>query len=99
MKKVLLLVMVELFVAACTTSQPAPTESPEDVVIEVGEVIFDGKECTVTGETKLPPGKYSYVLHDESEYEGQMYIGRLLEGKTTQDMLIYKVSLGRIFQK
>ena len=87
MKKVLLLVMVELFVAACTTSQPAPTESPEDVVIEVGEVIFDGRECTVTGETKLPPGKFSYVLQDESDYEVQMYIGRLLGDKTMQDML------------
>ena len=87
MKRVLLLVMAVLFVSACTTSQPAPTESPEEVVIEVGEVIFDGTECTVTGRTKLPPGKYSYVLRDESEYEVQMYIGRLLEGKTTQDML------------
>ena len=49
MKKVLYLVMVVLFVAACTTSLPAPTESPEEVLIEVGEVIFDGTECTVTG--------------------------------------------------
>ncbi len=79
--------MVVLFVAACTTSQPAPTESPEEVVIEVGEVIFDGTECTVTGSTKLSPGRYSYVLRDESEYEVQMYVGRLLGGKTTQDML------------
>ena len=87
MKKVLLQVMAVLFVSACTTSQPAPTESPEDVVIEVGEVIFNGTECTVTGSTKLSPGIYSYVLQDESEYEVQMYIGKLLGGKTTQDML------------
>jgi hypothetical protein len=87
MKRVLLLVMAVLIVSACTTSQPVPTDIPEDVVIEVGAVIFDGKECTVTGETKLPPGKYSYVLQDESEYEVQMFIGRLLEGKTNQDIL------------
>lgn len=87
MKKVLLLVMAVLFVSACTPSQPAPTESPDDVVIEVREVIFDGTECTVTGDKKLPPGKYSYVLQDESDYEAQMYIGRLLGDKTMQDML------------
>ena len=87
MKKVLLLVMTVLFVSACTTSQPEPNETPVDVVIEVGEVKFDGTDCTVTGEKKLPPGKYSYVLQDESDYEVQMYIGRLLEGKTTQDIL------------
>ena len=76
-----------LLITACTTTQPSPIESPEDVVREVGEVIFDGTECTVTGETKLPPGKYSYVLQDESDYEVQMYIGRLLGDKTMQDML------------
>ena len=87
MKNMVFLLVALLLVTACATTQPVPTETPEDVVIEVGEVIFDGTECTVTGETKLPPGKYSYVLQDESEYEVQMYIGRLLDGKTTQDML------------
>jgi len=87
MKNVLYLVTAVVLVSACTTSEPAPTESPEEVVIEVGEVIFDGTECTVTGSTKLSPGKYSYVLRDESEYEAQMYVGRLLGDKTMQDML------------
>ena len=87
MKRAVILVMAVMFIPACTTLQSPPTESAEDVALEVGEVIFDGTECTVTGSKKLPPGKYSYVLHDESEYEAQMYIGRLLDGKTTQDML------------
>ena len=76
-----------LLITACTTTQPSPTEAPEDVVIEVGEVIFDGTECTVTGETKLPPGKYSYVLQDESEDDVNLFVGRLTEGMTFQDLL------------
>ncbi len=87
MKRVLLLVMAVLFVSACTTSEPAATESPEEVVTEVGEVKFDGTECIVTGPTSLPPGNYSYVLRDESENEVHIYVGRLLGGKTTQDIL------------
>ena len=94
LKNVLYLVMAVMLVSACTTLEPAPTESPEEVVIEVGEVIFNGTECTVTGSTKLSPGKYSYVLRDESEYEAKMYVGRLLGGKTIQDMLDLKGESG-----
>ena len=87
MKRFLIAAMAALFISSCMTSQQTPAESPEDVVIEAGEVIFNGTDCSVTGESKLPPGKYSYVLQDESEYEAQLFIGRLLEGKTTQDMI------------
>ena len=86
-KRVLLLVMVVFFASSCMTSEPPPTKSPEEVVTEAGEVIFDGTECIVNAPRTLPPGEYSYVLRDYSEYEVQMYVGKLLGDKTTQDML------------
>jgi len=95
MKKLLVLLIASFLVATCATIKPGPSSTPlpptvpsqEDAAIEVGEVIFDGTECTVSGLTELLPGRYSYVLVDLSDDNANLFVGRLTEGKTFQDML------------
>ena len=66
MSKMFFQLIAMILVSSCATIQPEPfstplppTESPEDVVIEVGDIIFDGTECPVSGLNELPPGRYS----------------------------------------
>ncbi len=94
MRKMLYSMMTLFLVAACASTQPAqtppllPDESVEDVVIEAGEVIFDGTECTFSGPTELPKGKYSFVLKDLSEMDVDLFVRRLTdEKKGYQDLL------------
>ena len=67
------------------TSTP-PSEPLPETVIEF-EVIFDGKNCTVTGPTELPPGEHTFIFVDESDLKGELYLVNLDEGKTIQDEL------------
>jgi len=49
-------------------------------------VTFDGEECTVSGPSVLPAGEHSFILNDISEKKVDLWVGRLLEGKTVQDL-------------
>jgi hypothetical protein len=69
---------------------------PESVV-EVGDVIFNGTECNVSGPIELPPGRYSYVLKDLSEDDVTIFVGRLTAGKTFQDILDLQSEPGEYF--
>jgi len=51
------------------------------------EVAFDGKDCTVTGPSELPPGEHTFTFIDQSEWEGELWLVYLDEGKTIQDQL------------
>ena len=64
------------------TSEPVPGSVPEEI-----EVTFDGNECTVSGPTELPMGDHSFVLNDLSEMNAELWVLRLLDGKTFQDLL------------
>ena len=67
---------------------PKPNLEPSpEVVVEMGDVIFDGSECTVTVPTELPPGRYSIVLKNLSEEDVKIWTQRITEGKTYQDLL------------
>lgn len=57
--------------------------SGENAVIEV---TFDGNGCTVKGPSELPPGEHTFTFVDQSEWEGELYLVYLDEGKTIQDL-------------
>ena len=88
-QQVMWAILIMLLLVGCGAPAAAPTSepSPEPVVVEVGDVIFDGTECTVSGSTELPPGRYSFVLKDLSEEDVHLFVSRLTDGKTFQDLL------------
>jgi len=96
-----------LLVTACTTTQPAPTDTsvpptqtPKQDVIELGELTFDGNECTVSGPSEVPTGKYSIVFNDTSEQPGiQVNLLGLLEDKTIQDLIDIQSEPGEWYPK
>ena len=67
-----------LFLTACGS---LPGESA------VIEVTFDGNDCTVTGPSELPPGEHTFTFVDQSEWEGELWLVYLDEGKSFQDNL------------
>ena len=73
------IVVVTILLVGCggTTDKPEP----------VFEVIFDGKGCTVTGPSELPPGEHTFTFIDQSEWEGELWLVYLDEGYTIQDQL------------
>jgi len=91
MKKVALALGLTLIVlAGCGPSAqpipPTPTSTslptPTPIV-----VTFDGNECTVSGPTELPTGEHSFLVKDLSGQGQYLYVSRLLDGKTFQDLL------------
>jgi hypothetical protein len=81
-------VLIMLFLVGCSapTATPTPEPSPETVV-EVGDVIFDGEECTFTGSPELSPGKYSFILKNLTEEDVNLFVSKHVGGKTFQDVL------------
>jgi hypothetical protein len=72
----------------CNASPPSPTALPSPTpVIEAGEVIFDGTDCTVTVPNELPTGWYSISFTNLTEDEFDLVVGRFEEGKTYQNLL------------
>lgn len=96
----ILILIVLVLVAACSTIEPAPTstqlppteplpptQTPEDDIIKYGVVTFDGSKCTVSGPDEVPTGKYNFVLNDlTGEKRARIMVARLEEGKTFQDL-------------
>ena len=91
-----ILIMLLLVGCGAPAATPASEPSPEPVV-EVGDVIFDGTECTVSGSTELSPGRYSFVLRDLSEEDVHLFVDRLTDGKTFQDLLDLQSEPGEYF--
>jgi hypothetical protein len=89
-QQVMWAILMTLLLVGCgapvATPTPASEPSPEPVV-EVGDVIFDGTGCTVSGSTELTPGRYSFVLRNLTEGDVTLFVRRLTDGKTFQDLL------------
>jgi hypothetical protein len=97
-QQVLSAILVALLLGGCGTPVTSPTTEPSpEPAVELGDIIFDGTECTVSGPTELSPGKYSYVLKDLSDYEVIVHIHRLSDGKTFQDVLDQQSEPGEHF--
>ena len=64
------------------TAEPTPSPEPEGIV-----VTFDGRGCTVTGPTELPVGDQPFILIDNSDQEVDLWVSRLLDGKTLGDLI------------
>jgi len=81
-------ILIMLLLVGCGAPAATPaSEPPPEPVVEVGDVAFDGTECTVSGSTELPLGRYSFVLKNLSEEDVRLLIFRLPDGKTFQDLL------------
>lgn len=51
------------------------------------EVTFNGNGCAVSGLTDLPPGDHSFLFKDMTEEEMVLYVYRIVDGHTFQDMV------------
>ena len=58
-----------------------------DLPVPEIEVIFEGNGCTASGPTRLPTGDHSFAYKNLSEDNIDLWVGRILDGKTYQDML------------
>ena len=66
---------------------PKPTSTPIPETVAEFEVTYDGNECTVSGPSESLTGRHLFFLNDLSDKEVYLWVGRLLEGKTVQDLL------------
>ena len=69
------------------TETSTPTSEPLPETVAEFEVTFDGNECTVSGPSESLTGHHSFILNDLSDKRVDLWVGRLLEGKTVQDLL------------
>ncbi|MFC1527493.1 hypothetical protein ACFL5D_01955 [Candidatus Neomarinimicrobiota bacterium] len=68
-----IIIFLLMLLSACTSSS--------EII-----VTFDGKKCTMSGPSVLLIGEHSFILNDKSDKKVDLWIGRLLEGKTVQDL-------------
>lgn len=68
---------------SATTATSSTTESG----IITGFVTFDGKDCTFSGPSEVPPGDYAFVLTNVSDVGAVLFARELIDGHTYQDAL------------
>jgi hypothetical protein len=101
MHKILIIAVLFILVAACSSLQPEPTTTPipptptqQTEVVEYGVVTFDGSECTHSGPSEVPVGEYTFVFKNESDLGLGFYLNQILEGKTFQDLQDWQLEPG-----
>lgn len=95
-------ILIMLVLVGCGAPAAAPTPIPATATLPLIpeiEVTFDGNECTVSGPTELPMGNHSVVLKDLSEQKASLYVSRLVDGKTFQDLLDEQGEPGKYIQE
>jgi hypothetical protein len=63
------------------------TEISPEPIVEAGELVFDGSECTVSVPKELSPGNYSIVLKNQTEEDVNIFVSRHAGDTTFQDVL------------
>ncbi len=91
----LILVILLLLVTACGTSDRAV----EQAVTEGIEVTFYGDSCDVSAPEILPVGEYSFILKNLGKTSATLYVSRITEGHTYQDLLDPQESPGDYYPK
>ncbi len=66
-----------------TTDLPVPTMTPGSPI----EVIYTGEECEVVGPLEVTIGSRPIILNDQSGSFAQLWVAKLNDGKTFQDLL------------
>lgn len=85
--KVVLGVIALVMLAGCTpATTPSPTSTPV-VSIDMGDVSYDGIDCQVDVPGELPPGRYSLTWRDRSGLDLHIYVSRLTDGHTYQELM------------
>ena len=79
MKRTFFVMVVLLFVTACSTTQPAPTSTPLPTIPPPPiEARFDGERCIFYERIALPIGELSVLVIDDSgwspEFSGRRYL-------------------------
>jgi hypothetical protein len=93
MYKRISLIILFVAIAACgpssKTSHPVlDADAVAQAVAEGIEVKFYGESCDVAAPEVLPIGEYVFVFNDlEGKQSADLYIGRLTDGHTFQDLL------------
>ncbi len=74
-----------LLLAACGSTEVADSDS------RVVQLTFDGEQCIYEGPSVLSAGEgqVEVVYHNESSEESFFWLGRLDEGRTTQELIDY----------
>ena len=80
-KPIASLMAVGLFLLAACSTEVAGGDS------RVVQLTFDGEQCIYEGPSVLSAGEVEVVYHNESSEAGFFWIGRLFEGRTSQDMI------------
>jgi hypothetical protein len=105
MTKRLILISLIFLTAACAPSLPSnqpvlDAEAVEQAATEVIEVTFYGESCDVSAPEVLPVGEYSFVLKDlDGKTSAELYVARLTDGHTYQDLLEPQDSPGDYYPK
>jgi hypothetical protein len=68
------------------TEEQAPASTSTQEPVAEFEVTFDGINCTVSGPSDLLSGSHSFALFDSSDIGVDLWVGRLEEGRTVQDL-------------
>jgi hypothetical protein len=86
---ILVFLIMFLFIGCSATDSTTTPIQPTATIILVPqiEVIFDGNECTLSGQTELPLGYHSIVFYDQSELDLNLHVNRITDGKTYQDLI------------
>lgn len=93
-QQVLWAVLITLLLAGCGAPAATPTPVPPTPAIVV---TFDGKECTVSGPAELPTGEYLIAYKNRSGQALPLYVERLRDGHTFQDLLDLQSEPGALF--
>ena len=97
-QQVMLTILITLLLVGCRapaatptpiqpteTSEPASEPMPETVA--EFEVTFDGNDCMGAVPTEVPAGEHTFILIDQSDMRGELWLVYLQDGKTFQDLL------------
>lgn len=88
---------------AAPATEPASTPTTDTATLpeppEAINVIFDGKECTVSGPTSVPTGEHYFVVDSPRYFGLDLYVSMLVDGHTYQDLLDPQTEPGRYYPK
>lgn len=82
-------ILLTLMLVGCGASAATPTQEIE--------VTFNGNECTVSGPSEIPIGERPIILNDLSDMNMRLFVSRLIDGKTFQDLLDLQSEPGELY--
>jgi hypothetical protein len=94
LQQVMWVVLIALLFAGCGAPAATPTPVPQTPTFVV---TFDGKECTVSGPAELLTGEYLIAYKNRSRRAIGLWVERLRDDHTFQDLLDLQSEPGALF--